>query len=105
MALRDLNSEERKQAIQLAAILRLANAMDAGHDGHIRRVEVKNANGSGKPACIQIAAEGFSARNANAQAVAAERYLLETILRRPVMIAAASGLRRPAAGKPQTRHA
>src|SRR6266436_2157462 len=41
-ALRDLLPDEQKAAIQLAAILRLANALDAGHDGQIRRVQVEN---------------------------------------------------------------
>jgi hypothetical protein len=35
-----------------------------------------------------IAAEGFVPDSSTAQAVAAERYLLETVLRRPVVIRA-----------------
>ena len=41
-ALRDLLSHEQKITIQLAAILRLANAFDVEHDGHIRRVHIEN---------------------------------------------------------------
>ncbi len=44
-SLRDLLPEEQKITIQLAAILRLANAFDVAHDGHILRVRVENANG------------------------------------------------------------
>jgi CHAD domain-containing protein/HD superfamily phosphodiesterase len=91
-ALRDLLPEEQKVAIQLAAVLRLANALDAGHDGHIRgvRVETQNAGNrrEARPGCVVIDAEGYLPRSPVARAVAAERYLLETVLRRPVLIKA-----------------
>jgi CHAD domain-containing protein len=118
-SLRDLLADEQKITIQLAAILRLANALDAAHDGHIRRVRIeslpaqsqqyqikdRNRRSNGrlrKPAklapheALIIAAEGFVPDSSTAQAVAAERYLLETILRRPVIIKAmkSSALRR-----------
>lgn len=41
-ALRDLLPDEQKTIIQLAAILRLANAFDVSHDGHIRRLQIEN---------------------------------------------------------------
>jgi CHAD domain-containing protein len=44
-ALRDLLPEEQKTTIQLAAILRLANAFDASHDGHVRRLQIENGQG------------------------------------------------------------
>ena len=86
--LRDLLPNEQKITIQLAAILRLANALDASHDGHVRRVQVDRGNSSrmAPPNCVTVAAEGYSARSDTARAVAAERYLLETLLRRPVLI-------------------
>ena len=105
-ALRDFLPEEQKVTIQLAAILRLANAMDAAHDGQVRRVEIENVGARSqdrrrrtdgflrKPArlapneALLIAAEGFIPDSSTAQAVAAERYLLETVLRRPVVIKA-----------------
>ena len=104
-ALRDLLSHEQKITIQLAAILRLANAFDVEHDGHIRRVYIENRvreSESGrrtsgflrKPATLEptealvISAEGFEAGSSTAQAVAAERYLLEVVLRRPVLVKA-----------------
>jgi CHAD domain-containing protein len=101
-ALRDLLPEERKITIQLAAILRLANAFDVAHDGHIRRVKIENVDAAKrrmngflrKPAklgpneALVIAAEGFVAGSPTAQAIAAERYLLETVLRRPVVVKA-----------------
>ena len=104
-ALRDLLPDEQKITIQLAAVLRLANALDSAHDGHIRRVKFESAKLENvkpskrrttgflrKPArpgsneALVIAAEGFEAGSPTAQAVAAERYLLETVLRRPVVV-------------------
>jgi exopolyphosphatase/pppGpp-phosphohydrolase len=102
-ALRDLLPAEQKITIQLAAVLRLANALDAQHDGHIRKVQIENANGVsgnarrvrgflrkpatlGKNEALVIAAEGYTPTGPVAQTVAAERYLLETVLRRPVIV-------------------
>jgi CHAD domain-containing protein len=106
-ALRDLLPDEQKTTIQLAAILRLANALDSEHDGHIRRVQVENPNGRskmdrtktgrtngllrkppalGKNEAIVISAEGYIANSPTAQSVAAERYSLESVLRRPIMV-------------------
>lgn len=103
-ALRDLLPDEQKITIQLAAILRLANAFDAAHDGHIRRLRIENeaaqpqareqrTNGFlRRPArltpteALIVGAEGFVASSPTAQTVAAERYLLETVLRRPIVI-------------------
>jgi CHAD domain-containing protein/HD superfamily phosphodiesterase len=90
--LRDLLPDEQKTTIQLTAILRLANAFDAAHDGHIRRIQVENpqiranqirANGN---EAVIIAAEGYSPLSASAQTIAAERHLLETVLHRPVVV-------------------
>jgi CHAD domain-containing protein/HD superfamily phosphodiesterase len=115
-ALRDLLPDEQKTTIQLAAILRLANAFDSSHDGHIRRLQIENGQsenrkiGSGKlggvarrpsrtngflqkPAAslakneaLIIAAEGYTPGSPTAQTIAAERHLLETVLGRPVMV-------------------
>ena len=105
-ALRDLLPDEQKLTIQLAAILRLANALDATHDGQVRSVKIENAAAQSaarrqrtngflrKPAKLAanepliVGAEGFLPNSSTAQAVAAGRYLLETVLRRPVVIRA-----------------
>jgi CHAD domain-containing protein/HD superfamily phosphodiesterase len=105
-ALRDLLPEEQKVVVRLAAILRLANALDAAHDGHIRRIQIEQAEALRKdrkrrtngflrkpPAlaryeALVIAAEGYMPGSPTAQAIAAERYLLETVLRRPVVVRA-----------------
>lgn len=86
-ALRDLLPGEQKAAIQLAAVLRLANALDAAHDGHIRRIQIENVRTTSQEALV-IAAEGYSAVGITAQAIAAERHLLETVLHRPVLVRA-----------------
>ena len=86
-ALRHLLPDEQRATIQLAAILRLANALDAAHDGHIRRIKIESDSirVKGNEALI-IAAEGYSPLGPSARTIAAERHLLEIILRRPVMI-------------------
>jgi HD superfamily phosphodiesterase len=101
--LRDLLPNEQKTIICLAAVLRLANALDAEHLGRIRRVRIENAthpkdsarhaNGFrrktltlGRNEALVIAAEGYTDGSATARSVAAERYLLETVLRRPVVV-------------------
>jgi CHAD domain-containing protein/HD superfamily phosphodiesterase len=99
-ALRDLLPAERKDVIQLSAILRLANALDCAHDGQIRRVKLENApnqprrrNGFlrkppplAKNEALVLIADGYSDGTPTARTVAAERYLLETVIRRPVVI-------------------
>jgi CHAD domain-containing protein len=97
-ALRDLLPPEQKTTIQLAAILRLANALDAEHNGLIRSLRVeKTANGSSRvpSGCVVVTAEGYSQRSATARVVAGERHLLETILHRPVLIKPTSPAMRP----------
>jgi CHAD domain-containing protein/HD superfamily phosphodiesterase len=101
--LRELLPEEQKTIIRLSAVLRLANALDAEHLGSIRRVKIENATSSkdrkhrangfrrkpntlGKNEALVIAAEGYLDGTPTAQSVAAERYLLETVLRRPVVV-------------------
>jgi CHAD domain-containing protein/HD superfamily phosphodiesterase len=103
--LRDLLPDEQKASIQLSAVLRLANAFDAAHDGRIRQLHVvrngleitrtsRRANTNGfvhsRPAhsALIIAAEGYSATSPSARTIAAERHLLETVLRRPILIKA-----------------
>jgi len=103
---RDLLPDEQKATIQLAGILRLANALDSGHDGHIHRIQIENVRAKteanckkpalqSKPAArlagneaLVIAAEGYHAGSPTARTIAAERHLLETVLRRPVVIRA-----------------
>ena len=41
--IRDLLPDEQRNMIRLSAILRLANALDAAHDGQIRRLRIERA--------------------------------------------------------------
>ena len=100
--LRDLLPDEQKLVIRLAAILRLANAFDSAHDGHIRRVRIETAvtrerrtNGFlrkprnlAKNEALVVSADGYKPGSPTAQTIARERYLLETVLRRPVVVRA-----------------
>jgi CHAD domain-containing protein/HD superfamily phosphodiesterase len=88
-ALRDLLPEEQKATIQIAAVLRLANALDGAHDGRIRRVQIENGpiRTKGNEALV-LTAEGYSPLDGRAQTIAAERHLLETVLRRPILLKA-----------------
>lgn len=108
-AMRDLLPEEQRTVVRLAAVLRLANALDTTHDGNIRRVKlespidrtrVRGTNGflrkpvgMHKNEALVIGAEGYIDGTSRAQAVAAERYLLETVIGRPVVVRPASGVR------------
>ncbi len=86
-ALRDLLPDEQKGTVQLAAILRLANALDSAHDGHIRRIQIESVQLRTKAnEALIIAAEGYSPLGPSAQIIAAERHLLEIVLRRPVVV-------------------
>jgi CHAD domain-containing protein/HD superfamily phosphodiesterase len=86
-ALRDLLPDEQKGTVQLSAILRLANALDSAHDGHIRRIQIENDQLITKTnEALMIAAEGYSPLGPSAQIIAAERHLLETVLHRPVVL-------------------
>ncbi|MGB7133094.1 MAG: CHAD domain-containing protein [Candidatus Sulfotelmatobacter sp.] len=107
--LRDRLPDEQNATIQLAAILRVANAFDAAHDGRILRLHLQqirkngilthtsNGRQSSKMLArrglsllahepLIIAAEGYSPMGPGAQTIAAERHLLETVLRRPLIV-------------------
>lgn len=112
-ALRDLFPDEQKTLIRLSAILRLANAFDSAHDGHIRSVKIENVAADQKRRTngflrkppplaryegLVIAADGYADGTPTARAIAAERYLLETVLRRPIVVRAATKVRRTVSG-------
>jgi len=76
-----LSESQRQSVLKLAGILRLANAFDSERDGRIQRLEVWEQNGF-----LEIAAQGYSARDRMAEGIAAARHLLEIVYRRPVMV-------------------
>jgi hypothetical protein len=110
--LQGLVLKQRQEISRLAAILRLANAFDASRDQRIQRLQITDGDGNGKEKSkiLWIAAEGYSARDNQAEAIAAARHLLETIYRRPVMIKplkAKPGIRRPkgrSKARPEASH-
>jgi exopolyphosphatase/guanosine-5'-triphosphate,3'-diphosphate pyrophosphatase len=79
--LQGLSPDQRKSALHLAGILRLAEAFDRGRDRHIQSLEVQSKNG-----ILLIAAQGYSPRHKLAEGIAAARHLLETVYRRPVLV-------------------
>jgi len=99
-----LELPDRPMAMELAGILRLANALDRRHgrsgDENAPRLEVRLQDHF-----VVVRVAGYSALDRSAERVAAARHLLETVLRRPVLVrtlrAAAGGSRsRPQRLKP-----
>jgi CHAD domain-containing protein len=93
-ALQGLSPSQRKEILRSSAILRLANAFDASRDGRIRRLEVRAENGF-----LLITAQGYSARDNIAEAIAAARHMLETVYRRPVIVRPMSAVRAKATSR------
>lgn len=79
----DFTPDQRRTVLWLAGILRLADALDAEHNGRIRRVHVHST-----VRALLVSAEGYSPRDRMAEKIAARRYLLETVYRRPILIKA-----------------
>jgi exopolyphosphatase/guanosine-5'-triphosphate,3'-diphosphate pyrophosphatase len=86
-SLQVLELPDRPIAMELAGVLRLANALDAWHGrwsdggGDSPRLEV-----SLQDRVVVVRAAGYSALDGAAEDVAAARHLLETVLRRPVLV-------------------
>jgi CHAD domain-containing protein len=84
-----LELPDRPIAMELAGILRLANALDACHrhspnqKEHAPQLEVSLLD---RDRSVVVRVAGYSALDRSAEAVAAARHLLETVLRRPVLI-------------------
>src|SRR4029077_7361565 len=86
-SLQVLELPDRPIAMELAGVLRLANALDTRHgrrgDGgeDSPRLEVNLQD-----RVVVVRAAGYSALDGSAEGVAAARHLLETVLRRPVLV-------------------
>ncbi len=85
----------------MAAILRLANAFDTSRDHRVQRLQVMSGNSGNKDRVLLIAAQGYSSRDNQAEAIAAARHLLEIVYRRPVMI---KPMKARSIRKPETRN-
>jgi exopolyphosphatase/guanosine-5'-triphosphate,3'-diphosphate pyrophosphatase len=87
-----LELPDRPIAMELAGILRLANALDRRHGPsgseheNAPRLEVSLPDHF-----VLVRAAGYSALDRSAEKVAAARQLLETVLRRPVLVRALRG--------------
>jgi len=64
----------------------------------------KTGSGLARNEALVIAAEGYTPSSATAQTIAAERHLLEIVLRRPVVVRATAGIRRPASSLRTSSH-
>jgi CHAD domain-containing protein/HD superfamily phosphodiesterase len=80
-SLQQFAPQDKKLAIFLAGVLRLANAFDGAHDGQPPRVNVEATDGS-----LTITAAGYSPWARAAEEVAAARHVLEVVLRKPVLV-------------------
>jgi CHAD domain-containing protein len=79
--LRDLPPAQRNKIKLLAGVLRLANALDADHDGSIQRFTVAKSDGF-----VIIRAQGLEAASSMAETIAAARHLLEITCQLPVLV-------------------
>jgi len=82
-----LELADRPIAMGLAGVLRLANALETRHG----RVGNENASApqlevSLQDRLVMVRAAGYSAMDRSAEDIAAARHLLETVLRRPVLV-------------------
>jgi exopolyphosphatase/guanosine-5'-triphosphate,3'-diphosphate pyrophosphatase len=75
-----LDLPDRHLAVELAGVLRLAKALES-HNGHEPRIEVQLQENF-----VLVRSAGYSALERSAEGVAAARHLLETVLRRPVLV-------------------
>jgi CHAD domain-containing protein len=92
-------SESEKQAVrQIAAVLRLADALDRDHSGSVKRVSLHRTKN-----VLIVKAIGFRNDGPNAQAVAAGRFLMETICAVPVIVRGANADQRVVSSRASTR--
>jgi CHAD domain-containing protein len=77
----DVPSTQRNRIKLLAGILRLANALDADHDGSIQRFKVARSDGF-----VIVQAVGLIAESSLAETIAEARHLLEITCNLPVLV-------------------
>ncbi len=114
-AMQTLDLPDRHQAMQSAGILRLANALDKRPSAIATekspRLEVTVIEAGGRAHCtVVVRVAGYSALDRSAETVASARHLLETVLRRSIMVrplrtSAVRPLREPVAGGKSRRRA
>lgn len=87
--LRDFPARHRQTVLLLSGVLRLANALDADHQGTIRGVRVSCSSET-----ALIHAQGFQPQSEIAETIAAARYLLEMTCGRAVIVKPAPAQRK-----------
>ena len=80
--LQALDLPDRRAAVQLAAVLRLANALDL-HNGTQPNLHV-----AADHQAVTVQSAAYSSMDRTAEGIAAARHLLETVLHRPVLVRA-----------------
>ncbi|MFZ0799918.1 MAG: hypothetical protein WAM98_19200, partial [Terriglobales bacterium] len=84
-----LQLPDRAIAMELAGVLRLANALDSRHGRNGNQSEnAPRLEVSVQDRFVVVRVAGYSALDRSAEGVAAARHLLETVLRRPVLVRA-----------------
>jgi CHAD domain-containing protein len=79
--LRELALDQKKIVLHLAGILRLASALDAQSGGRIQQVSVEMRDW-----VVFISAQGLVPWSRTAEKIAGAAYLLELVLRRPIVL-------------------
>lgn len=82
-ALQEFALDQKKIVLHLAAILRLANALDAESGGEIPQLRIEQKDGR-----LMVSAAGYAPWTRAAEGIAGASYLLELVLRRPVVMSA-----------------
>lgn len=97
-ALREFAPDQKKIVLHLAAILRFANALDAETDGQIQQLRMEQQDGR-----LVVAAAGYAPWTRAAEEIAGASYLLELVLRKPVVMAAVRASRNGNSRRRNTR--
>ena len=79
----ELDPNEQKVVTCLAAVLRLADALDCGHDSAVQGVAMSNGGGF-----VLLEAAGWEENQANAAEIGGRKHLLERALGLPVIVRA-----------------
>jgi len=79
--MRSLSLSDRRVVALLAGILRVANTFDTDRSGRVTRAVVEERKNQ-----LYIFAQGFSSASHAAEEMAAARYLLESSLRRSILV-------------------
>ena len=97
-AMQQLDMADRPVAMELAGVLRLAKAMEMASERGVPKDAAPNLEVSAADGSVVVRMSGYSAQDRAAEEVAAARHLLETVLRRPVLVRGLRAVRRTGIG-------